>query len=217
MRNQNTGPIAAEIDGVERERQRVAHLVLGAPRPAPSLPERPKGLSKMEWRVEKARLRQAGSVLAPGIEERVQLRERWSHKARGTPETHEHAAAEARREGALARLHATGAIDAHQLAAAEEIMAAYRAVTADVTVRTAKLEPRGTGGGPLAASAERISAVILDRAYSAWRDAVHPHGAMLLSIIIDDVGLTIAARRARMSNRRARAVLVAALDRWRRR
>jgi hypothetical protein len=39
---------------------------------------------------------------------------------------------------------------------------------------------------------------------------------MLLSIIVDDVGLTIAARRWRLSNRRTRSVLTAALDAWRR-
>ncbi|NJC33879.1 hypothetical protein GGR88_001353 [Sphingomonas jejuensis] len=199
-----------------REAQRVAHLVLGNPRPAPSLPRKPEGMSKQEWKARKAALRVAGATLLPGVEEPVARREAWSHKAQGTPETHAHAEAEARRDGALARLHVTGAIDAHQLAAAAEIALAHQALTADVAVRTAKLEPRSTGGGPDAASAERIAAVIRDRAYSDWRAAVAPHAAMLLTIIVDDIGVTIAARRSRMSNRRARAILVSALNRWRR-
>ena len=191
-------------DAVEREQQRFTHLVLGQPRP------------KHKISAKRKKTKIANVVqLVDGVEERVLLRERWSHK-QGTPETHEHVAAEAKREGALLRLHATGAIDAHQLAAAEQIATAHRAITADVAVRTAKLEPRGSGGGPDAASAERISAVIRDRAYSEWRERVAPHGAMLLSIIVDDIGLTIAARRWRMSNRRTRSILTAALDGWRR-
>jgi 3-oxoacyl-ACP reductase-like protein len=154
--------------------------------------------------------------LAPGIEEAVQLRERWSHKAQGTPETHDHFARAAQREGSMARLVATGAIDAHQLAAAQEIATAHEAIVADVAVRTAKLEPRGTGGGPLAASAGPIAAVIRERAYTDWRAAVGPHATMLLAIIVDDMALTHAARRWRLSNRRARAILISSLDRWRR-
>ena len=45
------------------------------------------------------------------------LRERWSHK-QGTPETLEQASRT--QQGALARLYRTGALDANQLAAAEE-------------------------------------------------------------------------------------------------
>ncbi|WP_370713494.1 hypothetical protein [Sphingomonas sp. IW22] len=191
------------LSAAEIEAQRVAHLVLGRPRPKPGRNKSRKG------RAEPIRL-------APGIEEAVQLRERWSHKAQGTAETHEHFARAARREGSMARLVATGAIDAHQLAAAQEIAAAHEAIVAEVAVRTARLEPRGTGGGPLAASAAPIAAVIRERAYTKWREAAGPHGAMLLAIIVDDMALTHAARRWRLSNRRARSILIAALDRWRR-
>lgn len=186
----------------EREEQRVRHLVLGQPRPRPAKTARRKR-------------NKAPVVLAPGVEPWVALREDWSHKANGTPETHAHVDREARREGSLARLHKSGAIDAHQLAAADEIRAAYRLIVADVAVRTAKLEPRSTGG-PNAASAEPIGRVIAERSYSAWR-AAEPHAGMLLAIIIDDLPLTAAARDWRMSNRRARSVLIAGLDRWRRR
>lgn len=218
-----------------REAQRVAHLVLGQPRP------KAKRRNKRDG---------APVVLSPGIEEAVLLREAWSHKANGTPETHaRHAEAATRdlalarlaaaqlvasgvidaqqpatnqrraktatREGALARLAETGAIDAHQLAAAQEIVAAHESLTADVAVRTARWE-RGSGGGPNAASFEPIARVLREMAYTRWRAAVGANGAMLLAVIVDDVGITIAARRWRMSNRRATAVLVAALDGWRR-
>ncbi|MEP9401875.1 hypothetical protein [Sphingomonas sp. VNH70] len=198
------GTRAALVVYDEYERQRVEHLVLGRPRPKPS-----------RNRVRKGKV--APIVrLAPGVEEAVQLREEWSHKADGTPATHAHAAAMRRREGCLARLVATGALDVHQLAAAEEIATAHAAIAADVAVRTAKLEPRGTGGGPDAAAAVHIRAVLREQAYSRWRAAVGADGAMLLAIIVDDMALTTAARRWRKSNRRTRAILVRALDGWRR-
>lgn len=186
------------------ERQRVDHLVFGRPRPKPGRNKARKGKVAPIVR------------LAPGIEEAVRLREEYSHKAQGTPETHHHHAVSSRREGSLARLLATGAIDAHQLAAAQQIAAAFEVTVSDVAVRIASYEVRGTGGGPLAASAEPIAAVIRERAYDDWRKAVGAHGQMLLAIIVDDMALTEAARRWRMSNRRARGVLTTALDRWKR-
>ena len=185
----------------------MAHLVLGKPRPKTKASGR---RSKRSKPIEPV-------TLAPDIEVRVQMRERWSHKREGTPETHEHAAIEASRPGALARLVATGALDAHQLAAAEEIALAYQRTVADVTVRTAKWDARCSGGrrGELGAI-EGVAAARLDLAYSAWRHDAGVHAAMLLAIIVDDIGLTATARASRMSVRRARTVLTTALDRWRR-
>ena len=77
----------------EREQQRIDYLVMGRSRPSPA---------------RTRKLRKAVVVLADGIEDRVQLRERWSHKAEGTPETHEHADQAQRRPGSLARLYAAG-------------------------------------------------------------------------------------------------------------
>lgn len=212
---QGTAATTRTFTAAEREQHRVAHLVLGAPRPKPQLPKKPKGISKLEWRALKERLRQEGTRLAPGIEERVSLHEAWRGIA-GTPETNEYAVWAASREGAIARLVQTGALDAHQKAAAEEIAAAYAIITSDVAVRTAKLE-RSNGGGPNAAAAVPIGRVLLESAYTRWREDVAPHADMLLAIIVDDLSVTVAARRWRMSNRRARATLVLALDRWRRR
>ncbi|TCP33258.1 hypothetical protein EV292_106200 [Sphingomonas sp. BK235] len=198
---------AARADGMtpaEREQQRVAHLVLGAPRPR----------AKVSAKRKKTKVVRP-IALAAGVEEAVALRECWSHKAEGTPETHEKHKLASLREGCLARLHRTGAIDTHQLAAAERINAAHQLTIADVAVRTARFEPRGSGGGPDAASAERISAVLLERSYTVWRAAVAPHTAMLLAIIVDDMALTAAGRRWRLSDRRARAILIAGLNTWR--
>jgi hypothetical protein len=199
------------------ERQRIAHLVMGAPRPAPSLAglTRPKDMPKAAWKVERRRLREAGVELAPGIEERVALREEW-RGIEGTPETLEHAHQQNSRPGALMRLVSSGAIDAHQLAAAEQIQLAYQRTVADVSVRTANYE-RGTGGSHRKDPAcEGIAAALLDRAYTRWRTGMGTHAAMLLSIIVDDVAVTVAARQHRLSTRRARAILIQALDSWRR-
>lgn len=204
MQHQSTSAaIAPAITTAEREKQRFAHLVLGVPRPKPGRNKARKGKVAPVVR------------LAPGIEEVVQQREDWAG-LQGTPQTRAYVAVEQRREGSLARLVATGALDIHQLAAAQEIIEAYRSVTADVAVRTANLEPRCSGGGPDAASAALIGAVLREEAYGRWRDAVGADGQMLLAIIVDDMALTEAARRWRKSNRTTRAILIRALDGWRR-
>src|SRR3546814_6894910 len=80
----------ARIDAArKRERQRVEHVALGADRPEPEL-VRPDGLSRQQWKTEKARLRAAGSQLDdPELEARLQIKERWAHKKFGTPERSE--------------------------------------------------------------------------------------------------------------------------------
>ena len=183
----------------ERERQRFEHLVLGKPRPSTG-------------RTRKVRKRAV--LLVPGVEARVQIRERWSHKAEGTAETHEHVAMAQRRPGSLARLHASGAIDDDQLAAAEGILDAWRGVVAGVAVRTASLEARVDGGGHGKAEGEMLGRVHADLAYGRWRQAVGGDAAAVLDVVVHDQGLTIVARRYRMSMARARRMLVVALDQW---
>lgn len=203
------------FSAAEIEAQRVAHLVLGQPRPAAPAPTRPAGMSKQAWKVRRKALLAMPSRLAPEIEAQVALREEWGG-GKGTPETRRHAAVEAAREGSLARLVRSGTIDAHQLAAAEEIREAHAVIVADVAVRTARLE-RGVQGGVRGTGEEEgLGRIMRQRAYGRWREAVAPNAAMLLAIIIDDLALTAAARRWRMSDRRARRVLIAALDAWRR-
>lgn len=199
MTNQNTAALSA-FSATEREQQRITHLVLGAPRP------------RRKVTAKRKKTKAPIVLLALGIEERVQLREAWSHK-QGTPETHAYVAMIAKLDGSLGRLQRSGAIDVHQ-AAAELIVAAHERIAADVAVRTAKLEPRESAGGANAASAERIAAVILERRYTEWRNRVGPFAAMMLAVLINGMTLSTAARRWRMSDRRARALLVGALDQW---
>lgn len=183
----------------EHEAQRRKHLVFGAARPKPPNRKRRKGAQPPR--------------LAPGIEEAVAVREAWSHKAEGTPETHAKADREGKREGAIARLHRTGTIDAHQLAAVEAIRTAHAAVTAEVAVRTAKLETRGSAN-KAAVEDEAPRAVRLQLAYTRWREQLGADAALVLAIVVDDVGVVEAGRRWRRSTRTATRILVQALDRW---
>jgi hypothetical protein len=181
------------------ERQRIAHLVFGRPRPKPPKSSR--------------RRRVHPDLLEPAIEAAVSQREAFSHKAQGTPETHAHAARARKRQGTLARLHASGAIDAHQLAMAEAIALAFAQVTGPVAVRTATLAPRGSAvhGG---AEIEARSRILTERKYTAWRAAMGADAAMLLAIIVDDVSIVAAGRRWRRSTRTVRGVLIAGLNGW---
>ena len=198
--------VSSFVPSAERERQRIAHLVLGADRPPPVRLGRARGKRKQTIAV----------VLAPGIEEIVDRRERWSHKlASGAhPETLEKAART--REGSLARLYQTGGIDAEQLASAVQIAEVVERIGADVAVRTASLESRVDEGGPGDGGFhEKLGRVRREMAYTRWRaEAKGPIAALLEMIAGDTVGFTVVAARYRMHNRRAKKLLLDALDLW---
>jgi len=200
----------------ERERQRVEHLVLGRPRPEPVIGGRPKGLSRLEWKVRKEQLRDLGATLLPGIDERVRLVEEHGG-GRGTAETVAHLAVRQARPGAIARLFKSGAIDADQLAAADKIADTYRAVTADAPFRTASWETRtGGGGGPGDAELVPLGAALGEYALDWWLRSIRQPEAML-AIVARDVALTVAARRHALSVPKARDLVRAGLDTWWRR
>lgn len=190
------------MDTTKREQQRVEHLVLGRPRP--------KVIARKGRRTKRARI-----ALEPGIEEQVALREAWSHKAQGTPQTHEHAHQAGLREGSLARLHRTGTIDTHQLAAAEQIQSIHAQIVRDVTVKTASLETRidaGRRGG--GAAEESFGAIARERKYTDWRAELGSDASIVLQMIVQDVGIKRAARDAGMHERRTKRMLIAALSLW---
>jgi hypothetical protein len=203
-----------DISFVEIKQQRVAHLVLGHTRPKPDAAVTPAPRRRKGRRIARAAASLAAPViLAPGIEERVALRERWSHK-QGTPETHEHVHRDRQRPGSIARLFDAGTIDKDQLAAAQDIADAYRALTADVSVRTASLETRVDGGAHGRAEEERLGRVHCDLAYTWWRDRIGGAIQAVLLVVVHDVGLTIVARDGGISMPRARRMLQDALDLW---
>lgn len=196
----------------KREQQRVDHLVLGLPRPAPVL-IRPAGMSRQEWKVERKRLIAEGARLEPGIEEALQLRERWADKRFGTPETWE--GAERRHADSLAQLERNGTIDKEQSEWAAEIANVYRSLESDVAIKVASLEARvdqSRRGGEVV---ERIRRVRMHLAYSRWRDLIPEPRAMILEMLVGDtIGYTVAAKRYRMGNIRAKRLMVAAIDLW---
>lgn len=196
----------------ERERQRVEHVVLGLPRRPPAPHKRPHGLSSRQWKALRATLPKPTSTLAPGIEEAVALREIFGG-SKGTPETIARAARI--QQGALARLYRSGALSANQLAAAEEIRATVEAIRTDVALPIASWETRVDAGYRVdLAGRESLFSIVLQAAYTRWRGSVDGPVAMLLDVIVDDWPYTEAAARHRVGDKRAKTLLINALDYW---
>lgn len=150
--------------------------------------------------------------------ERRDLIERCPATSAATPETREHA--RRKRQGALARLYASGAISIDQLGAALEIAAVVERIGCDVTVRTVSLETRVDQSMRGDASFfEALGQVRREVAYGNWRRTLPEicQGipvAAVLELIVEDVGVTIVAQQYRMHVRRARKMLSDALDAW---
>lgn len=145
--------------------------------------------------------------------ERRQAKRDFGHKRHGTVETHAKAARQ--QEGALARLYWSGAVSADQLAWAEEILAEYRRVTADVEIPTASLETRvDCSARSEQRFFETLGAARRAIAYSRWRHELRSAAKVVLAIIVDDIGIVEAARRHQMGHRKARKMLIDALDLW---
>ncbi|WP_328277719.1 hypothetical protein [Sphingobium sp.] len=143
---------------------------------------------------------------------RAELLDRWHHKNAGTPETHE--ANRQRRPGAIARLHASGYLTDDEKAWAEHIQAAAEQIMKGVATRTCSLETRVDASRHGDAFFEALGAVWREMAYSRWRTAVGPSAALVLDIVVHDVGLARAAGTHRMHVRRARRTLTDALHLW---
>ncbi|KQM76717.1 hypothetical protein ASE70_08065 [Sphingomonas sp. Leaf22] len=145
---------------------------------------------------------------------RAEMTNRWSKRGDGTAETHERASRT--HQGALARLWHSGGITADQLAAAVEIAMVAERIGADVAVRTASLETRiDSGHRGDGAFYENLSRVRHEMAYTQWRAAIDgPIGAVLDMVVGETVGFTVVAKRYSMHNRRAKKLLVDALDLW---
>lgn len=150
--------------------------------------------------------------LTPEVEQVVAQREAYGHRA-GTPETYVKAAAT--RQGALARLYKKGSIDGHQLASAEQIAVIAERLGAGVSLRTMSMETR-VDRTPMFDTRirESLGAVRAEMAYTRWRGALGVFCAPALEMIVEDRGVTIVAKRYGIHVRRARALLIDALDMW---
>jgi hypothetical protein len=136
----------------------------------------------------------------------------FGHKVHGTPETH--AKASRVRQGALARLYEAGAIDAQQLAAAVSIALVHARITGDVTIGTISYETRvDQSRSHDGACFEKLGAVRAEVTYTHWRQAI-ANPAVVLAMVVDDIGVNGAARRFGMRKERAKSLLSSALDLW---
>ena len=190
----------------KRERQRVEHLVLGKPRPVERVRAH-KGAKR-----KRAKLVERPVRLEPGIEEAMQIREAWSHRWNGTPETLARAGTHS---DALIQMHRNGTLDKDQLEWAAQIANVYRSLEADVAVKVASLEARVDQSRRGGQAAESVYRVRMHLAYGYWRAMLPAPKQMVLDMIVGDaVGYTVAARRYRVHNRKAKRVLIDALNRW---
>ena len=192
----------------KRERERFEHLVLGKDRPKVKVTA-----GKRQGR-HKPRTIKVPAPLEPGIEEAVSRRERWSHKAHGTPETWEHA--EKTHADALIQLERNGTIDKEQAEWAAQIANVHRSIEADVAVSVASLEARVDQSRSSAHLAgESVRRVRLHLAYRYWRAALPVPKRLVLDMIVGDpIGYTVAARRYAVHKRKALRLLLAAINHW---
>jgi hypothetical protein len=192
-------PAEATIARARAESERLEHLVFGRPRPGGHTVGRGRSKRKIP-----------PLALSPGIEEAVALREQYGHR-QGTPETHAHLAR--RQHGALARLYCSSTLDRDQLAYAEMIRRIAEQIRDQVAVRTASLETRvdvSRRGGQFF---ESLAMVRDEQAFTAWRSWLQ-RPALVLDIIIEDLGLAAAARRHHLHHRKAAQLLILALNAW---
>lgn len=196
-------------------RPRVGWSTKAPPRRKPSAIDRAIAARAEEHRLDWARRHPEAARTERAFRKgRAEAADRWDHKREGTPETHERASRT--HQGALARLWHSGAITSDQLAAAVEIATVAERIGADVSVRTASLETRiDSGRRGDGAFFEALSRVRHEVAYTRWRAAIDgPVGAVLDMVVGETVGFTVVAARYRMHNRRAKKLLIDALDLW---
>lgn len=143
---------------------------------------------------------------------RATMLERFGHKNAGTPETHQ--AHAQRRAGAIARLHASGYLNDDEAAWAEEIAAAAERVMAGVGVRTANHGDRVDSIRHGHDFYEALGAVWSEMAYSRWRAQLGQGAALVLDVVVHDIGIARAAATHGMHVRRARRLLTDALNLW---
>ncbi len=130
----------------------------------------------------------------------------------GTAETHAKAALT--RQGALARAYEAGHITLDELGWGCEIAQVHEHIGRDVAVRTMSMETRIDGGRSGDGHFfEALAAVRAEAAYTVWRASVVLPG-LVMAIVYEDLGVSVAARRWRMRNTRARQLLCQGLQLW---
>ncbi|MGB7407172.1 MAG: hypothetical protein WA908_01585 [Pontixanthobacter sp.] len=135
----------------------------------------------------------------------------FGHKRHGTVETLQKASRT--RQGAIARMYEAGHLSIDQLAAAVSIRDVFTRIGSDVCPSTASWETRVDVSRHGSGFFEALSAVRAEVAYGRWRNDL-PRPAIVLAMICEDQGYTVAARQFGMRPENARALLIDALDLW---
>lgn len=193
----------------KRAQQRVDHLVFDVPRPAP---RKVKGRKKGRRRVGQS---SRPAELPDGIEQAVALREAWSHK-QGTPETHEHFHRTMHHRHALTRMEERGEITSDQKAWGDAIGLIAEEIESDVMARISRYRmPVDQERSGVDAALEALQRVRLHIAYTIWREQLQQPKRLVLDMLVgEQMGYHAAARLHRVGWRRARRLLIEALDRW---
>lgn len=120
-----------------------------------------------------------------------------------------------RTSSALAVMHERGAITPAQFFAAEQIAMTAEAIERAVSVKGASLEARvDQSGSARDHSIERLAMVRREQTYTRWRLALPTPKRMVIDMVLSPRSLVATARVYRMPWRKARVLLVDALDRW---
>ena len=129
----------------------------------------------------------------------------------GTPQTRHKASLT--QQGSLARMYTAGHLSAEQLAWSAEIVQVHTRIVAGAVVGSMSMETRVDQSKHGGAFFERLGAVRAEMAYSRWRRSL-PKPMPVLAMVIEDTGVTAAAKRYGMRTASARRILLIALDQW---
>lgn len=112
-------------------------------------------------------------------------------------------------------LYERGSITEEQFEASVEIARVAEIIAQAVGMRSASLEARvDNSGSAKDLLIEHIGRVRLEATYSEWRQTLPMPRRMVIDLVTGSVSLTVSSRRYRMRKRKAKVILVEALDRW---
>jgi hypothetical protein len=147
-------------------------------------------------------------------DERRRVEEYWGTNGNATAQTREHA--HRTQQGAIARMFEAGHINGDELEWAAEIAEVADLIMRDVSLASASWETRvdcnGTSKDKLLEGVRRVR---LEMAYGWWRDRIsEPKTAILAMLTGETEAYSTVAARHRMGKKRARKLLISAIDLW---
>ncbi|MEA3044562.1 MAG: hypothetical protein QOH47_2400 [Sphingomonadales bacterium] len=192
--------------------------VAGRPVHPSGLDRDPRDLSHLDPAEREARRsksqRDAGMLETARARARIIVGANWRHKNEGTAATHENAART--RQGPLARLYMAGGLTIDELAWAVEIAMVAESIERDVDPGIINYEPRiDCSASGRNSVVEGIRRVRREVAYTHWRGWIpQPKRAVLDMIVGDPTPYSTVALRYGMHKRKAKRLLLTALNLW---